>query len=251
MGSPRGTLVSRPAASVACDNRQGRFAAVCFDLDGVLIDTMPLHARAWQTALARRGLRVARQTIYAREGEPGAATACLLLTKPGHHAPSSREVTALLGEKERVFSRLARQVPVHPALRAALARLACRQTPMALVTGTSWREVRRAVPRDVLHRFTVVVTGDQVRCGKPHPEPYRMACRCLGIPARRVVVVENAPYGIASARGAHVGRILAVSTSLPTRYLTGADEILPRRRLPARLTRLLRAEPAARRVGHR
>src|SRR3989338_9124120 len=82
--------------------------AVCFDLDGVLIDTMPLHARAWQEALQPLGLRVSRRTIYEWEGEPGLVTATALLRR--HGRPASRpEAAALLGRKERRFQQLARR----------------------------------------------------------------------------------------------------------------------------------------------
>ena len=201
------------------------FRAVCFDLDGVLIDTMPLHAQAWQEALRPLGLRVSKRAIYEWEGESGVVTAATLLSRTGK-PPSRRAIASLLDAKERRFQRLARRVRVHPRLAALLAELSAQKLPMALVTGTSAREVRRVVPSRLRARFTAVVTGDQMRRGKPHPEPYRTVLRKLQVPPHRAVVVENAPYGIRSARGAKAGMVVALASSLPPRFLREADIIV-------------------------
>lgn len=204
---------------------QGRLTAICFDLDGVLIDTMPLHARAWQEALRPLGLRVARRAIYEWEGESGIVTARKLLSRRG--APPSRHtVASLLREKERRFQRLARRVRAKPLLVDWLGRLSQRGIRLGLVTGTSGRELRRVVPPRLLARFHAVVTGDGVRHGKPHPEPYRLALRRLRATRRRTVVIENAPYGIRSARKAGVGVVIALASSLPPRFLRGAHRVV-------------------------
>ena len=186
---------------------------------------MPLHAQAWQEALRPLGLRISKRMIYEWEGESGIVTAATVLSRAGT-PPSRRAVAALLDAKERRFQRLARRVRVHPRLAALLADLSARKLPLALVTGTSAREVRRVVPSAIRAHFAVLVTGDQVRRGKPHPEPYRTALRKLQVPPHRAVVVENAPYGIRSARGAKAGRVVALASSLPPRFLREADVIV-------------------------
>jgi beta-phosphoglucomutase len=200
--------------------------ALCFDLDGVLIDSMPLHARAWQEALrAVCGLRVRRQWIYEREGEPGLATARTLLKQRG--VPSwARMSLLILKEKERRFRWLARHVKAEARLIERLRRFSRQRVPLALVTGTSAREVARVVPRTVLALFDVVVTGDRVRHGKPHPEPYRRAFQALGVKPARAVVIENAPYGIRAARRAHAGLVIALASSLPKRCLGEAHVVV-------------------------
>ena len=195
--------------------------AVCFDLDGVLIHTMPLHAQAWQEALVPLGLRVSRREIYAWEGESGTVTAATLLRR-GRRTASRQAIAALLRRKERRFQQLARRVRVDPALTPWLHRLARRGIRLGLVTGTSSREVRRVVPKKILEGFDTVVTGDQVRQGKPHPEPYRTAFHRLRIRPHQAIVVENAPYGIRSARRAGAGLVIAIASSLPKRFLREA-----------------------------
>lgn len=200
------------------------FRAICFDLDGVLVHTMPLHARAWQEAGRARGLRVLKRDIYAWEGESGTVTARTLLRR--RQPVTTAAIAELLRDKERRFAGLARRIRVEPRLARLLGRLAARGIRLSLVTGTSAGEVRRIVPRRVLAAFAVVVTGDRVRRGKPHPEPYRTAMRRLGVLPRETVVVENAPYGIRSARRAGVGLVIALASSLPKRFLREAHVVV-------------------------
>jgi beta-phosphoglucomutase len=208
-----------------CEIMPKRFRAICFDLDGVLVHTMPLHARAWQEACRARGLRVSKRDIYAWEGESGTVTARTILRRR-RRPVTAAAIAELLRDKERRFAGLARRIRVEPRLARLLGRLAARGIRLSLVTGTSAGEVRRIVPRRVLAAFAAVVTGDRVRRGKPHPEPYRTAMRRLGVPPRETVVVENAPYGIRSARRAGVGLVIALASSLPRGFLREAHVVV-------------------------
>ena len=215
--------------------------AVCFDLDGVLIDTMALHARAWLQAAAKMALSVSPEEIYAWEGEPGTRTAARLVRRPGpmgprgvSHGPGkpgsrlSVTAAALLREKERRFTLMVRRhhVAVDRIWHELLDRLSRQRVPLALVTGTSSAEVRRVVPAAILRSFSVLVTGDRVRHGKPHPEPYRAACRALRRQPDTVLVLENAPYGIRSAQRASIGVVIGLATRLPPSSLAEADLIV-------------------------
>ncbi len=202
--------------------------AVCFDLDGVLIDTMHLHADAWQAALKAVGLSVSRRLIYAWEGEPGRQTALRLISQ-ARKGCAKTHVNAMalqvLADKEERFARLAVDVAVNRTWRDFLGKLAASHLPIALVTGTSSQEVQRVVPKAVLSSFDAVVTGDQVKHGKPHPEPYLTACKRLRVAPVQAIVVENAPYGIRSAKAAGIGLVIALASSLPASYLQEADVI--------------------------
>lgn len=201
--------------------------AFLFDLDGVLVNSMRYHAAAWQCAVRTvLGTSVPRLDIYRREGERGSVTAHDILRLHRRRATPAA-VRALLRWKETAFMRRRTQIRPYPVARPLLALLQRSKLPLALVTGTSRAEVRRILPAWMRRRFTAVITGDQVRHGKPHPEPYRAACRRLRQDPRQVVVVENAPFGIASARAAGIGWVVGVATSLPAAHLRQADVVLP------------------------
>ena len=97
---------------------------------------------------------------------------------------------------------------------------------LALVTGTARHEVKRILPKELLGLFSVIVTGDQVKKGKPHPEPYLLALKKLRMKPKDAVVFENAPFGIISAKRARL-TCLALETYLPKTALKRADAVFP------------------------
>jgi HAD superfamily hydrolase (TIGR01509 family) len=196
------------------------FEAVIFDMDGVLLDSMPYHAEAWMQVLARAGVTISRDEVYEHEGEAGAVSLRNFLA--AHGQPSDPErLQALLAEKESVFKRIAR-VKLFDGVPEFIAELHGRGKRLAIVTGTSLPEVETILLPELLRKFEVVVTGDQVTHGKPDPEPYLTALRRLNLPANRALVIENAPLGVRSAKAA--GLIcLAVETSMQCPRLPGAD----------------------------
>ena len=82
----------------------------------------------------------------------------------------------------------------------------------------------KALPIYLQRLFQVIITGDDVKIGKPDPEPFLRALDTLGIVADEAVVVENAPCGIQSAKAAGI-TCLAIETSLPRSYLQDADYV--------------------------
>ena len=81
------------------------------------------------------------------------------------------------------------------------------------------------IPGKILSLFNAIVAGNQVKKGKPHPEPYLRAARLLKLKPEACLVIENAPFGIISAKRAKMPCI-AVSTSLPKEYLVDADIVV-------------------------
>ena len=194
--------------------------AVIFDMDGVITNTMPAHFRAWKEIFKRAGIGVTEREIYLREGQPGNITVGEIFKQHGLPV-DDRAIRKILSEKEELFKEIVRARFI-PGSRSFLHELKRRGFLLALVTGTARHEVRRIMPTKLLKMFDVTVTGDEVKRGKPHPEPYLIALRKLKISPRQAVVIENAPFGIHSAKRAKL-RCLAFETSLPRTYLKDAD----------------------------
>lgn len=206
------------------DPRLTRRAAVLFDLDGVLLDSMPAHAEAWIEALSELEVRVTREEIYAREGEPGAGSLAFFLARSGLD-PNPDLVRRVLAAKESRF-RSGPRPTLFPGARGLLEELARRGKRLAVVTGTSAEEVRTVLPGDLLGLFEVIMTGDQVKKGKPDPEPYLSALRAMGLSPQQAVVVENAPLGLRAAKAAGLP-CLVVETSNRCHQLPEADGCFP------------------------
>jgi len=200
-----------------------RFQALLFDMDGVITDSMPHHCEAWQRIFERYGILVSQEEILRREGERGRVTLETILSEQGREL-SQDEIRKALEDKEEIFRSLASPT-LFPGAERLVRTIRERGKKLALVTGTSGREARGNLPADLLGCFDVLVSGDMVTAGKPHPEPYRMALHRLGVSPDESLVIENAPYGIESAKRAGL-RCIAVTTSLPAEYLRDADKIV-------------------------
>jgi len=196
--------------------------AVLFDMDGVIVHTMPDHFRAWQKVLESIGIQVDEFEIYAREGEPGMVTLSELLAKYGKKLPQE-QMRRLVQWKESLFKQIA-SPRLFSGVEDFISQLKNQGYRLALVTGTSKNEVDSILPSRVADPFEVVITPELVSRGKPAPDPYLAALDKLGLKPDEALVIENAPYGIRSAKGAGLVCI-AVATSLPREYLQDADLI--------------------------
>jgi beta-phosphoglucomutase len=201
-----------------------RKKAVIFDMDGVITDTMPYHYRAWKSVLAEEGIRVSHLDLYKREGEKGGDSLRDLFREAGRTLDGELQAR-ILRKKEGLFQKIV-QPKLIPGSEQMIRRFHQAGILLALVTGTSRIEILNFLPERLLPFFTMTLAGDEVRRGKPDPEPYRTVLERLALDTGWTVVVENAPFGIRSARAANL-YCLAVTTSLPEAYLreAGASEV--------------------------
>lgn len=194
--------------------------AVIFDMDGVVTDTMPYHFRAWKKVYAEQGMPLSKKDVYLREGQPGSRMIREVFQERGRFYDEKLAKEMLL-RKEQIFNRIVRPAFV-PGARTLLRVLHSRNIRTALVTGTARQEVHRILPAGLLKKFDVVVTGDEVKHGKPNPEPFLKALKKLRLRPSETVVIENAPFGILSARKAHI-TCIALPSYLSRSYLKDAD----------------------------
>ena len=197
--------------------------AIIFDMDGVIVDSMPYHFIAWYEALRPWGIRVSCFEVYAQEGERWETTLRGLL-KRAKIKPTKKVLNEIFSLRQKIFKRYFKRYIFHGAYELLLA-LKKQRFVLGLVTGSPLNEVKRILPAKLLKLFDALVAGNQVKNGKPHPEPYLKAARLLGLVPGACLVIENAPFGIISAKQAGMPCI-AVSTSLPEEYLVDADIVV-------------------------
>ena len=202
--------------------------ALLFDMDGVVVDSMPMHLRTWQQALAPLGMELTADDLYPLEGVPTERTAQLLTERLLGQSCSPEEAAHLAERKRRLFRRT-----FEPALTAGMGPLLYdlqgRGYRLGLVTGSARRVADETLgPTAAAGLFETIVAGDEVAQGKPNPEPYRTAAARLDLPPKRCLVVENAPLGIEAARAAGM-RCVALQTTLPAGHLAaaGAEQVFP------------------------
>ena len=196
--------------------------AVIFDMDGVILDSMRYHVRAWQKTFKPFNLDISDHEIYAREGESWLKSTYDFLKMAGIK-PNRPLAEKVFQERGRIFKEIFRP-KIFPGAKALLAMLSRKGFILALVTATPKKDVKRMLPASMRNLFTVMVCGGDTMKGKPYPDPYLSALEKIGINSSEAIVVENAPYGIASAKMAGI-KCIAVKTSLERKYLRGADII--------------------------
>ncbi len=173
--------------------------AVLWDMDGTLVDTEPYWMRCEYALAAKYGGRWSQEDAIAVVGGDLIDSATYMREHMGIDRTPQQIVEELL---DGVVARVRESVPWRPGARELLAELRAHAVPTALVT-MSWRRfvepVVAALPAD---SFDVLVCGDEVSRGKPHPEPYRRAAELLGLDPRDTVAIEDSPTGAASAEAA-------------------------------------------------
>jgi sugar-phosphatase len=190
--------------------RQIHCAGLLFDMDGVLVDSTPAVARVWSWWAKQRGFDP-EETVRRAHGRPSITTIRELLPEGDHEADNQEVERREIEDVEGV-------VALPGAVEILRALPADRWTVVTSAT-RALAEVRLLagglpVPRKM-------VTWDDVKHGKPNPEPYLKGAEFLGVPPAECVVAEDAPAGIRSGKAAGA-RVIALRTTAEDAELMAA-----------------------------
>lgn len=189
--------------------------ALLFDLDGTLVDSTPAVVRAWTRWAVEHGVTEAQFRSVHAHGRTAAELVADLL-------PAERVAGAVRRIEELELADVDGVVPLPGAARLLAELPADRWTIVTSGVRSLATKRIRAAGLPVPERF---VTADDVRRGKPDPEPYLTGAALLGVPPERCVVVEDAPAGLTAARAAGAGTLAVVSTHRADELK--ADLVLP------------------------
>jgi beta-phosphoglucomutase len=196
------------------------FKAALFDYDGVIVQTMSYHLRAWQAQFDTYGIKISPYDVLLREGSMAVNIGRKIFEQHGVDIPDA-ELKVFVAQKQKKYRALT-EARVSDSVPAFIAFLKERKVSLGLVTGTDRSNVSSVISDALLGQFQTVVTSENVTVGKPHPEPYLMAASALAVRPADCLVVENAPMGIASGKRAGM-TVVALQTTLARHYLAGAD----------------------------
>jgi HAD superfamily hydrolase (TIGR01509 family) len=208
-------------------------AAVIFDFDGIIIDSEPLHFRALRQVAASEGLSLNWEDYLARHiGLDDRDAFRGIFRAAGRHLPASTLVD-LIQQKAQVFQGLVRNgVQPYPGV-VELINALSRQTAIGLCSGALRSDIDPVLRYlGLVDIFPVIVTADDVRISKPHPESYLLAVRRIAeqtpeakISSHQCLAIEDTPSGISSARAAGLA-VLGVTNNFPAHHLSAADRIV-------------------------
>jgi HAD superfamily hydrolase (TIGR01509 family) len=209
------------------------FDAVLFDLDGVLVDSEPLHEEAARTVLRRHDVPVPADLFVRFRGRPDRVLFSHVVEAEGR---DDLEVADLIGEKEAAYRSMGDRMRPVAGATDLLERLAQAGVARACVTSAT-RADQQAVfdALGLQPHFAAVVTADDVDRPKPDPEPYRRGAKALGIDPAACAVVEDSPHGLRAARQAGCTGIgLTTSTDAAALQDAGAAYVADRHDAVAR-----------------
>ena len=203
----------------------GPYAAVVFDMDGVIADSEPVYYDAINVVLAPIGKRMTPELQRAVMGHGVAETWDVLQRELGLDGP----LDALVQAYDRELCRqLALVDETLPGVRELIAALRERRLPVALASSSwpGWIDALLAGTR-LAGAFDALVSAKEVAHGKPAPDIYLLAAERLGVAPERCVAIEDTPTGIAAAKAAGMLaiQVRAASTAFPP--LPAADLVLP------------------------
>jgi HAD superfamily hydrolase (TIGR01509 family) len=195
-------VLQSAAVDIRLEIPPGDFAAYIFDLDGTLIDSMPLHYRAWNEILHGVGLREPLDEVlfYSLGGMPTLRVAESLRDKYG----LAFDAAKMGHKKEEAYLRLISEVePIEPVVE--FLRSVADTHPCAVVTGgTPATALPGLDAAGIRELFDVIVTPCDVPPGrgKPAPDMFLLAAAKMGVPAEQCLVFEDGEPGIRGARAA-------------------------------------------------
>lgn len=176
-----------------------KLSAVIFDFDGTLVDTMPIHYRAYREVFADYGVELTLEHFLTVTGGKASETIPRMAGRPLDpatvaeiHRRKKLRVGALFASEDIVRLRTSMLLE---ALRGrvplALASAGSREGIELVLNRLNWRSA-----------FSVLVTGEDVANGKPAPDAFLVAARSLEVPAAECLVFEDTDAGVAAAQAA-------------------------------------------------
>ena len=200
-----------------------REKGIIFDMDGVLVDAMPFHCKAIQTAAKQEvNIDVKQRDVYLLEGMPGEEMVKELLRQK-RYTGNIEEISnddnsdkldsvahRIHDRKKKIFEQINASAPINGA-KELISNIRCKK---ALVSGAAKQEVDSIISKYFgKDAFDVIVTGEDLEEGKPSPDPFRTALTKMGLKESEAIVVENAPLGVKAANNAGIRCIVTLNNT--------------------------------------
>lgn len=197
--------------------------AALIDMDGTLYDSMGNHADAWHRLATELGITATREEFFMYEGRTGASTLNILFNRAYGRDATSEEIEQFYARKALYFTQMPSVKPM-PGAMQMLDFFKEVNMRRVLVTGSGQRSLIDRLERDFPGSFTpnMMVTSRDVKCGKPHPEPFIKAMEMARVRPSQAIAIENAPLGVKSAFDAGAFTVAVTTGPIPREELVKA-----------------------------
>jgi beta-phosphoglucomutase len=194
-------------------------SAILFDLDGVVIDSEPAHERSLIEASDRLGCRITLSDTKQFKGSTELDCARILQKLTGS---TQTDLSRIVQLRIDSFRGLFKEIDLVEGVLPFLCQCKARKWPIALTTSAQRAMQELAFRQFGLSKyFDVVVTGNDITHGKPHPEPYLKTAEKIGYPPLQCLVIDDSTNGVRSAKAAGC-QAVGITTSFSSDTLLGA-----------------------------
>ena len=197
--------------------------AVIWDMDGVIADTAPYHLKAWQQVFKKRGVDFTEDDFRRNFGQRNDTIIRNVLGE----GLSPSEIDTIAGEKEKSFRHRVRQhIKPLPGAIELIKSLKEHGFGIALASSAPMENIQLVTQGlDINNCFHTIVSGREVKEGKPSPQGFLLAAKKLGVAPENCIVIEDAVAGVAAAKRAGM-HCLAVTNTHPRVSLMEADLVV-------------------------
>ncbi|HET9177853.1 MAG TPA: HAD family phosphatase [Terriglobia bacterium] len=197
---------------------------VIFDMDGVLIDSHPVHKKVWRQFLASLDRPVTeRELDFVLDGRKREEILRHFLGDL-----SAERIREYGQRKNRIYEKTTRDLKTISGVEQFLGTLESAGIPMAVATSASFERARDTLAAlGILPRFNALVTGNDVVKGKPDPEAFLRAAQRLDRDSHELLVVEDAVSGVKAAKSAGMKCLgIAAGGRIEILRAAGADHVV-------------------------
>jgi beta-phosphoglucomutase len=182
---------------------------VIFDLDGVIVDSMPDHYKAWKMAFKEvTDIEVDERTIYLLEGMRGIDLVKKIFKQKNYANYSIAK--KVIERKNKIFNDILTP-RAFDGVQELIELLKCKK---AVVSGSAKKDVEVLIDRTIgRNNFDVIITADDIDRGKPDPIAFITALNRMKIDKAEAIVVENAPLGVEAANKAGLQSIIVLNNT--------------------------------------
>lgn len=174
--------------------------ALIFDMDGVVVDSEPLHLLAYQELFGKHNIEFTEEHNREFLGCKDVAMAVVLIDRYG--LPETPE-SLVLAKEAILFRLLTDQAQARPGLSTILERAKSANLPMAIASSATLPTIHLVVDRlNIRNYFRSLSSGDEVKNGKPAPDVFLLAAERLGVKPENCLVIEDTLNGIRAAKSA-------------------------------------------------